>query len=94
MESNHNHLISQMMNPNNKIHHLTDGVEITVPFSSFNLLPYFCCIVCKALMSHTTPKHKHSYTYTHIERERDRDRQTDEAHAYVLLLGNHSRPLK
>ena len=55
MEPNHYHNISQM-NPNNKICHLTNGIELVVPYSSFNLLASFYRIACVALMLCTSHK--------------------------------------
>ena len=64
------------MNPNNKTYHLADEIELTIPYSSFNLLASFRGIMCVALMPHTTHK---TNIHTHIEK--------DEAQAYVLLSG-------
>ena len=61
MKSNHNHTIS-LMKPNNKTHHLTNGIELTILYSSLNLLSSFHRIACVALMSCTSYKIKHSCT--------------------------------
>jgi len=73
MESNHNHTISQMK-PNNKTCHLIDGIQLTVPYSSFNIFASFCCIVYVAFMPTYITQNKD--LYTHKERRGSNQRIT------------------
>ena len=71
------------MNPNNKTRHLTDKIELTIPYSSFNLHASLYRIAWVDLMSCTTHK-ANIHTYT----------ERYEAQAYVLLSKNNYKPLK